>query len=89
MQIKRIKNETDPKRGEDGYGPAYKSNHTYFCIVHKVDAMTKNTELNLYGDETTCATESFGEQGAGIVGCIVDKSDASKGGQTVLLLDVH
>ena len=45
--------------------------------------------LDLCGDETSWATASYGEHGAGLVGRIMGKPGVSKGGQTVLVSDVH
>ena len=66
-----------------------KNLNTFIFIVHNTNTITRNIELDLCGDETTWTTISFGEQGVGMVGRIVDKPGVSEGGQTVLLLDVH
>ena len=93
LQIKRtIKlcdNRMCPKRGEEGYDPAYKFDFIWKVLVHNVNAITKEAELDLCGDETTYATSAFGEKGAGIVGRIQNKPGITKGGQIVLVSDVH
>ena len=93
LQIKRTlklcDNRACPKRGEDGYDPAYKFDYIWKCLVHNVNAVSKKAELDLCGDETTYATGAFGEKGAGIVGQIANKPGITKGGQIVLVSDVH
>ena len=92
LQIKRMKklcnNNTAPKRGQPGYDPAYKFDYIYKCIVHNVNALTKQAGLDLCGDETTWATASPGEAGSGITGRVVGKPGVNKGGQTVIVSDV-
>ena len=65
LQIKRVKklcfNNLAAKKGEDGYDPAYKFDYIYCCRVHNVNSITAEAELDLCGDETTWATNSFGE----------------------------
>ena len=52
-------------------------------------SITSNAELDLCGFETTWATNYSGEQGAGLVGRIMGKPGVSKGGQILLVSDVH
>ena len=93
LQIKRViklcNNSTAKKRGEEGYDPAYKFDYIWATIVHNINAITKEAELDLCGDESSYATASFGEKGLGIVGRIQNKPGVSKGGQIVLVSDVH
>lgn len=56
LQIKRVlklNNNNSPKRGQDGYDPAYKYDMLYDVLVHNVNAVTERAELDLCGDETT------------------------------------
>ena len=87
--IKLCNNETAPKNGEEGYNPAYKFDMLWNVMVHNVNAIMKDAELDLCGDETTYATGSYGEKGLGIVGRVVGKPGVSKGGQIVMISDVH
>ena len=87
--IKLCNNETAPKNGEEGYNPAYKFDMLWNVMVHNVNAITKDAELDLCGDETTYATGLYGEKGSGIVGRVVGKPGVSKGGQIVMISDVH
>ena len=48
-----------------------------------------NAELDCTIDETIFATASHGELGAGVTFRIMEKSNVSKGGQTVLVCDAH
>ena len=93
LQIKRVKklcnNQTVAKKGTDEYDPAYKFDYIYKCLINNVNAITKDADLDLCGDETSWATGSYGEHGAGLVGRIQGKPGVSKGGQTVLISDVH
>ena len=93
LQIKRVKklcnNQTVAKKGTDEYDPAYKFDYIYKCLIHNVNAISKDADLDLCGDETSWATASYGEHGAGLVGRIMGKPGVSKGGQTVLISDVH
>ena len=70
IQIKRVKklcnNSTAPKRGEEGYDPTYKYDYIFKTIVHNINLLSKLGELDITGDETSWATASFGEAGAGI-----------------------
>ena len=50
---------------------------------------TKHAELDATIDETTFATASPGEAGAGVTFRVVGKPNVSKGGQTVLVCDSH
>ena len=77
------------KKGEEGYDPAYKFDYIWDTIIHNVNAVALNAELDLCGDETTYATASFGEKGSGLTGRIKGKPGVAKGGQIILVSDVH
>ena len=93
LQIKRTlklcDNRVCPKQGEDGYDPLYKLDYIWKVLVHNVNAISKKVELDLCGDETAYATGEFGEKGAGIVGRIANKTGITKGGQILLVSNVH
>lgn len=93
LQLKRTlklcDNSAAPKKGEDGYDPAYKYNFIYDTIHHNIRAVTEKASLDLCGDETSWAHQGFGEPGAGIVGRIFNKPGITKGGQIVLLVDAY
>ena len=85
--LKLCDNETAPKRGQDGYEPAYKYNYLFFAIIENLNAVTERAELDLCGDETTYGHMGYGEAGSGLVSQIMNKP-VSKGRQIVVLSDV-
>jgi hypothetical protein len=93
LQIKRViklcNNETAPKRGEPGYNPAYKYDMLYDVLIENLNAITEEAELDLCGDETTWGHGGFGEAGSGLIGRIINKPGVTKGGQIVMISDVH
>ena len=93
LQAKRVKklcnNDVAPKKGEEGYDPCYKYDYIYKVIVHNINELSKRAELDITGDETSWATASPGEAGAGVTGRIMGKPGVSKGGQTVIISDSH
>jgi hypothetical protein len=93
LQIKRVvklcNNDGVPKRGEEGYDPAYKYDMLWEALFANVNAITKHAELDLCGDETTWGHGGFGEAGSGLVGRIMGKPGISKGGQIVMISDVN
>jgi hypothetical protein len=93
LQIKRCiklcNNETAPKRGEPDYDPAYKYDMLYNVLIENLNAITEEAELDLSGDETTWGHGGFGEAGSGIIGRILNKPGVTKGGQIVMISDVH
>ena len=93
LQIKRTiklcNNSTAPKRGDDGYDPAYKFDLIYDVLIANVNAITEFAELDQGGDETTFGHGGHGEAGSGLVGRIMGKPGVTKGGQTVIMSDVH
>ena len=92
IQIKRVKklcnNDRAPKRGDDNYDPAYKFDYIWKTLIHNVNALTKEADLDQCIDETSWATASPGEKGSGITGRIQNKPGVNKGGQTVVMSDV-
>ena len=57
-------------------------------MIHNVNALTKEADLDQCIDETSWATASPGEKGSGITGRIQNKPGVNKGGQTVVMSDV-
>jgi hypothetical protein len=92
LQVKRViklcDNSSVPKRGQDGYDPAYKYDFIWKAIIHNVNAITATAELDQCGDETTFGHGGYGETGTGLWGRLLNKP-FTKGGQTVLISDVH
>ena len=93
IQIKRVKklcnNKTAPKKGEEDYNPTYKYDYIFQTIVHNTNLLLKSGELDITGDETSWATASFGEAGAGVTFRVQGKPGVTKGGQTVIISDSH
>ena len=93
LQIKRtIKlcdNRTAPKRGEEGYEPAYKYDFIVKTLIHNINCLTAQAELDLCGDETTWAHMGFGERQTSLLARVMRKPGVTKGGQTIILTDVH
>ena len=57
--------------------------------MNNVNYLTEEAELDATIDETTFATASPGESGAGVTFRVIGKPNVSKGGQTVLVCDSH
>ena len=93
LQIKRViklcDNTKSGKRGDEGYDPAYKYDMLYDVVIKNVNALTKWAELDICGDETTWGHEGFAETGTGISSRILGKPGITKGGQTVIVSDIH
>jgi hypothetical protein len=93
LEVKRVyklcNNVAAPKKGQAGYDPAYKYDFIYKVLCHNVNAISKRCDLDMCGDETSWGHQGFGESGTGIVGQILGKPGISKGGQTVIISDVH
>ncbi len=58
-------------------------------LIDNLNAITEEAELDLSGDETTWGHGGFGEPGSGIIGRILNKPGVTKGGQIVMISDVH
>jgi hypothetical protein len=93
LQIKRIiklcDNDLTPKRGEDGYCPAYKYDYIFKCLISNLNSLTKQADLDQCGDETTCGHAGYGEPKSGILTHIKGKPGVTRGMQIVMLCDVH
>jgi hypothetical protein len=93
LQIKRTyklcNNDISPKRGEPGYNPAYKYDMLYDTLIHNINQMTEFAESDQCGDETTWPHGGYGEAGSGLLGRIMGKPGVTKGGQIVVISDVH
>ena len=93
LQLKRTyklcDNETAPKKGEEGYDPAYKFDYIFKCVINNVNELSYSADLDLCGDETTWAHNGFGEAGTGLLTRVMGKPGVTKGGQIVLLADAY
>ena len=87
--VKLCNNQRAPKRGQEGYDPAYKYDYLFKTVVHNVNAITKEADLDLCVDETTCAHQGYGEKDAGLCVGVKGKPHVTKGMQTVIATDVH
>jgi hypothetical protein len=92
LQIKRVmklnNNQTSPKRGEEGYDPAFKFDMLYDVLISNLNAVTKYAESDQCGDETTWGHGGYGEAGSGLAGRIMGKPGITRGGQIVIISDV-
>jgi hypothetical protein len=93
MQIKRVmklnNNQTSPKRGEEGYNPAFKFDLIYADVmISNLNAVTKHADLDQCSDETTWGHGGYGEAGSGLAGRIMGKPGITRGGQIVVISDV-
>ena len=86
--VKLCNNLTSPKKGQEGYNPAYKYDMIFATIIHNVNALTLYANPDLCGDETSMGSESFGEAGSGLLFRVIGKPGITKGMQTVLVSDV-
>ena len=70
LQIKHIKklcnNDSVPKKEDPNFYPMYKYDYIFKCIITNINYLTKHAELDATIDETTFATVSPGESGAGV-----------------------
>ena len=94
LQIKRVKklcnnDSTIKKKVSPDYDPTYKYNCIFKCIIDNINYFTMDAKLDCTIDETTFATASPGESGAGVTFRIIGKSNVSIGGKTVLVYDTH
>ena len=87
--IKLNHNATTPKKGDDGYDPAYKFKKIFDVLVHNTNAVTKTADLDLCGDESTWAFMGYGEPQSGLVGGIDGKPGVSGAGQFVIVSDAY
>ena len=69
--------------------PAYKYDMLYRVLFANVNAVSKFLEMDLCGDKTTWGHQGYGEAGSGLMGRIVGKPGITKGGQIVMVSDVH
>jgi hypothetical protein len=92
LQIKRVlklnNNQESPKRGEEGYNPAFKFDMLYDVMISNLNAITKHAEADQCGDETTWGHGGYGEAGSGLAGRIMGKPGITRGGQIVIISDV-
>ena len=66
-----------------------KTDYIWWCLIHSINFPTKHAELDLSEDETSWATSSYCEAGGGLKCRISNNPGITKGGQTVLAIDVH
>jgi hypothetical protein len=92
-QIKRVyrlcDNKDAPKRGTEGYNPAYKYHYLYDTAIQNLNSITAKADDDQCIDETTFPFNGFGEPGAALVGKIMNKPGVTKGAQLVLCTDVN
>jgi hypothetical protein len=93
LQIKRcIKlndNRSSPLKGEEGYNPADKFDLLYDVCISNLNELTKKAELDVCADETTWAHNAWGPKDTGLVSRVLGKPGVCKGGQIVIVSDVH
>ena len=93
LQIKEFKNSATATQQQgklqDGYNQIYTFDYIWQCLIQSVNFLTNHAKLDLCGYETSWATESCGDPGSGLTGRISNKPVIMKGGQTVLVSDVH
>ena len=93
LQIKRVrkicKKNTATNKGQDGYNPSLKFHYIWRFLIHNVNFLKNHAAFDICGDETSWATDSYGEAGAGITGQISKNHGLTKGDQTVLVSDIH
>ena len=92
-QNKRVKiicnNDTATKKGQVGYNPIYIFDYTWRCLIRNVNFLAKHAKIDICGDDKSWSTYSYGEAGDRLTGRITNKAGIMKGGQTVLIIDVH
>jgi len=92
LELKRTaklcNNLTSPKKGEDGYDPAYKYDFIFRTLFHNVNVLSLYACPNQCGDETTFGYQGHGEHGAGLVKLIKNKPGVMKGMQIAMTSDV-
>ena len=87
---KLFKKNTETNKVPDGYNSSNNYFHIWKCHIHNINFLKKHAKLDIYGDDTSWVTASYGEYGDGITFPIYDKSGITNGGgQIVLVSDVH
>jgi hypothetical protein len=90
--IKRVyklnNNQTSPKRGEEGYNPAYKYHFIYETLIRNLNSISFKADDDQCIDETTFPFNGFGEPGAGLIKLVLNKPGVTKGAQLVITTDV-
>ena len=86
---KLCNNDTATKKGQDGYNPSYKFDYIRWCLIHNINFIKKQDELDIYGDETSWSMASYDEARYGITVWISNKPGTIKGLYTVLVSNVH
>jgi len=86
--VKLCNNLTAPKKGQEGYNPAYKYDLIFKTIINNVNAFSLYANPDQCGDETSFGHQSFGEPGAGLIFYVRNKPTITKGMQTVIVSDV-
>ena len=84
--FKLCHNNSEKKRGEEGYNPAYKYDLIYKAMVNNTKVITKYADENQTVDETTWGHAGYGEAGSGLTGRLMNKK-VNKGGQTTIMSD--
>jgi len=86
--VKLCNNLTVPKKGQEGYNPAYKYDLIFDTIIKNVNAFTLYANPDQCGDETSFAQQGFGEPGTRLLYYVRGKPNITKGMQTVIVSDV-
>ena len=93
LQVKRTyklcNNDVSTKHGEHGYNPAYKYDMLYDTFIYNMNQIAEFAESDQCGNKTTWPHGGYGEAGSGLMGRIMGKPGVTKGGQIVLISDVH
>jgi len=76
-----------PKRGEEGYDPAYKYDYMLDTLVKNTNYFTDQAEMDLTVDETSWSFGGFAEALAKLVFKVYGKPGVSRGGQIVCAID--
>ena len=82
-------NHTVAKRGQPRYNLTYKYDYIFKTIIHNVNYLTEKVELDATIKGTLFVTASPGEKDAGVAFPVRGKTGELKGGQTVLITDLH
>jgi hypothetical protein len=92
VYLKRIwhmcNNNEHPKKGEEGFDPAYKMQLPMKVLIENVTALTKKTCDDQCIDEMSFSFGGFGPGGTGLIDNIQGKVGCLRGGQIVLSSDV-
>jgi hypothetical protein len=72
--MKLNNNQAFPKRGEEGYNPAFKFDMIYDVLNSNLNAITKYAKADQCGDKTAWGHGGYGEAGSCLGGRIMRKT---------------